>query len=124
MPALLALRDGAGADALSDPALMTEALLRRLIADGAAILWDNAGGIAGFAAVEGAAVHLLVDPDRRGGGLGRALLAWGCAAVRAAGHDAVVVSLPPGGTAERHYRAAGWVRAGATTGGPVLKKPF
>jgi hypothetical protein len=33
--------------------------------------------------------------------------------VREAGHAAAIVTLAPGSTAERHYRAAGWAGAGA-----------
>jgi GNAT superfamily N-acetyltransferase len=123
VPALLAIRDRSGADALSDPARIDEALLRWLIDSAAAVVWDEKG-IAGFAATDGAAIHLLVDTARRGGGIGRALLDWACDAVRAAGHVAAVVTLAPGSTAERHYRAAGWVEAGGDrTGEVILKKP-
>jgi GNAT superfamily N-acetyltransferase len=112
LPALLAIRDGSGADALSDPAQVGEALLQRLVGGGAVIVWDD-GGIAGFAAADGAAIHLLVDSARRGGGIGRALLNWACDMVRHGGHAAAIVRLAPGSTAERHYRAAGWVDTGA-----------
>jgi GNAT superfamily N-acetyltransferase len=125
LPALLAIRDGAGDDALSDPALVDEADLRRLIAAGATIAWEDGDTIAGFAAVDGAAVCLLVDTAARGKGIGRDLLAWACYAVRAGGGAAATLALARGGTAAGHYRAAGWVEAGpSATGGAVLKKPF
>lgn len=122
LPRLLAIRDAAGDGALSDPALLTD--LRGLIANGAAMVWDEAGDIAGFAAVDGDTIHLLVDPARRDRGIGRDLLAWACGAVRDSGHRAAIVALAPNGSAERHYRAAGWQTAGrSATGGAVLKKP-
>ena len=125
LPPLLAIRDGAGADALSDPALVTQAALRRLIAAGAVSVWDEEGRVVGFSAVDGEAIHLLVDPDARGRGIGRELLASACAALERAGHAAATLALAPGGTAERHYRAAGWSEARRlATGGVVLKKPL
>ncbi|HEU0219143.1 MAG TPA: GNAT family N-acetyltransferase [Stellaceae bacterium] len=124
LPALVAIRDHSGADALSDPARVHEALLCRLIDSAAVVAWDDEG-VSGFAATDGAVVHLLVDSALRGGGIGRALLDWACAAVREAGHAAAIVTLTPGSTAERHYRAAGWVsiEAGAE-GHRVFQKPL
>jgi GNAT superfamily N-acetyltransferase len=123
LPALLAIRDRSSADALSDPARANEGLLRRLIDSGTVVVWDDAR-VAGFAATDGAAIHLLVDSARRGGGIERALLDWARDAVRDAGHVAAVITLAPGSTAERHYRAAGWVEAGGDrTREVILKKP-
>jgi GNAT superfamily N-acetyltransferase len=125
LPALLAIRDASGADALSDPALVIEADLRRLIATGSVTVWEEEGQVAGFAAADGEMIYLLVDTARRGKGGGRELLATACAALKAAGHAAATLTLAPGGIGERHYRAAGWFNAGETaTGGTVLKKPF
>jgi len=125
LPRLAAIRDGSGDDALSDPELVGEALLRRLIAAGAARVWDDEGAVAGFAAVDGGVVHLLVDAAQRSRGVGRALLAWACVAAKEAGHADAVLMLSPGGTGERHYRAAGWMDAGSSaSGGLVLKKPL
>ena len=124
LPRLVAIRAAAGGDALSDPALVSDGDLRRLTAIGAAAVWDDAGEIAGFAAVDGDRIHLLVDPARRSRGIGRDLLAWSCAMLCAAGHGAARIALAPGSSAERHYRAAGWEAAGCSvTGGAVLKKP-
>jgi GNAT superfamily N-acetyltransferase len=123
VPALLAIRDRSGADALSDPARVDETLLFRLIDRGKAAVWDD-HGVAGFAATDGAVIHLLVDSARRGGGIGRTLLDWACEAVRLGGHAAAIVILAPGAAAERHYRAAGWVEAGGTTSELILRKPL
>lgn len=122
LPRLLAIRDAAGDDALSDPARLTD--LRGQIAGGAVMVWDEAGDIAGFTAVDGDTIHLLVDPTLRDRGIGRDLLAWACGAVRDGGHGAATIALAPNSCAERHYRAAGWQTAGrSATGGAVLKKP-
>ena len=124
LPALLAICDHAEADALSDPALVVEVDLYQLIAAGAVTIADEAGEIAGFAAIDGDHIHLLVDTAQRSKGIGRALLAWACDAVRAAGHAAVILTLSGESTAERHYRAAGWTEIGrSSSGGVVLKKP-
>jgi GNAT superfamily N-acetyltransferase len=124
LPALLAIRDRTGADALSDPALIKEVDLRRLIVAGAVMVADNAGSIAGFAAIDGDRIHLLVDTAQRSKGVGRTLLAWARDAVREAGHVAAIITLAAESTAERHYRAAGWVEIDRSpTGGVVLKKP-
>jgi len=89
------------------------------------MVWDEAGNIAGFVAVDDGMIHLLVDPVQRNRGVGRALLAWACDGAKEAGHAEAILALPPGGTAERHYRAAGWSVAGASaSGGLVLKKPL
>jgi GNAT superfamily N-acetyltransferase len=125
LPRLVAIRDGAGPDALSDPALVGEEELRRLIAAGAVSVWDEDGEPGGFAATDGGAIHLLVDTAARGRGAGRELLAASCAAVAQAGHAAATLSLAPDAAAERHYRAAGWNVAGRTAaGGVVLNKPL
>ena len=121
---LLAIRDASGADALSDPAMIVETDLARSITAGTVSVWDENGQLQGFAAVDGAAIHLLVAATERGKGVGRALLDAACARAQQAG-CAATLSIPAGGSAERHYRAAGWIEAGTSpTGGLVLKKPF
>ncbi|HVH81219.1 MAG TPA: GNAT family N-acetyltransferase, partial [Stellaceae bacterium] len=116
----LALRDRSGADALSDPSLATEHLLHWLV-PGAVMVWEKEA-IAGFAAINGDKVYLLVDPAQRSKGIGRALLAWACNAIRDAGYGPPILTLAAGSTAERHYRAAGWREVGRTpTGGVILK---
>lgn len=125
LPCLLAIRDASGADALSDPALVAAATLARLIADGAVSVWEEGGEIAGFGAVEGATIHLLVDAAARGRGGGRILLADACARLKRTGQTAARLSLAAGSTAAGHYRAAGWIEAGLTgTAGLALKKPL
>jgi GNAT superfamily N-acetyltransferase len=125
LPRLMAIRDGAGSDALSDPAAVTGDLLRRLIAAGAVTVAEADGAIAGFAAIDGAAVHLLVDPAQRSRGIGRALLAAACTTLKDAGAGAATLTLAPQSLTVRHYRAAGWSEIGrSASGGLVLKKPL
>src|SRR5665213_908705 len=63
---LAAIRDASGADALSDPALVADAELRRLVGAGAVAVWEEDGEIAGFGAADSAAIHLLVAAGARG----------------------------------------------------------
>ena len=122
---LLAIRDGAGADALSDPALIDDDDLARLIAAGAVAVWEEDGRVMGFSAAEGGAIHLLVDTACRGKGVGRALLEAACTMLKEAGCAVATLSVAICGSAKRHYRAAGWKEAGPSpTGGIVLKKPL
>jgi GNAT superfamily N-acetyltransferase len=124
---LLEIRDGAGADALSDPALATAPELARLIAAGAVQVWDE-GRVVGFAAIDtddGTIRALLVASDHRGKGIGRALLEAACTALRNSGHRIATLNLPAGGTAERHFRDAGWNEVRRSVGGEaVLQKPL
>lgn len=125
LPRLLTIRDASGADALSDPALVDAAGLGRLIEAGSVAVWDDGEAVVGFAAVQGAAICLLVAAAARGKGAGRELLADACGRIGRQGHAAALVSLAPGGDAARHYRAAGWIEAGRTAGGGlILKKPL
>lgn len=125
LPKLMAICEGSGGDALSDPMLIHEADLRRLIASASVTVWDEAGIVAGFAVVDRGAIHLLVDSARRDRGVGRALLDWACGSLRQAGHAKATITLAPADAAQRHYLAAGWRVAGRnTTGGTVLKKPL
>jgi len=122
---LLAIRDASGADALTDPALVGADGLARLIAADAVAAWEEDGRVMGFSAVDGGAIHLLVDAACRGNGVGRALLAAALLGVDKARYVAATLSLPAGGSAERHYRAAGWTDAGpGLGGGVVLKTPL
>ena len=119
LPALLAIRDAAGAERLSDPRKATEKLLGQLIVSAAVSVWqEDMQPVAGFVAVEtgaGMIEALLVAPGRQGRGIGRALLAAACEVLRTAGHTTATIALQPGTAAERHYRRAGWLDPG--TGG-------
>ncbi|MDP9405843.1 MAG: GNAT family N-acetyltransferase, partial [Actinomycetota bacterium] len=64
---------------------------------------------------------LNVDPDRWGGGVGRALLDAGCEHLRRAGfHDAVLWVHPDNARARAFYEAAGWAADGAERREQVL----
>lgn len=66
--------------------------------------------VAGFAALDpGELRALYVDPERWGGGLGRALLAAAEAALRGGGHaEATLWVLDANPRARRFYEVAGW----------------
>jgi GNAT superfamily N-acetyltransferase len=122
---LLEIRDGSGADALSDPVLVGDADLADLIAAGAVLAWLGDGRVVGFAAANGGTIHLLVDSAHRGKGGGRELLAAACARLGKAGYRTASLTVAPDSGAERHYRAAGWLLAGKSPrGGLVLQKPL
>ena len=125
---LVAIRDGSGADALSDPTRIEEGALAALIRSGAVTVWEDGARVEGFAATDsgcGKIVGLLVTSAARGKGGGRALLAAACDTLRRAGHRAAALTVVAGGDAERHYRAAGWVPSEPGPAGRlVLKKPL
>ncbi|MFF7313933.1 GNAT family N-acetyltransferase [Streptomyces sp. NPDC008137] len=58
-------------------------------------------------------VKLMVDPDARGRGLGRGLLATAEDAAAAAGVTLLHLDTETGSPAERLYRSAGWTAIGA-----------
>jgi GNAT superfamily N-acetyltransferase len=124
LPAILALRDNAGAERLSDPLALTEALARRLIETDAVWIWQAPGeSVAGFVAinmVDASIAALLVAPGQQGRGIGRALLAQACDALRATGHTAATLALEPATAAERHYQAAGWTASGCGPNGKLI----
>jgi GNAT superfamily N-acetyltransferase len=127
LPRLYGIRDSAAEDALSDPSVLTEPLLARLLEHGwVSVSEEPDGRIAGFAAADprdGRICALLVAPGHEGEGIGRALLAASCEALRTAGHRVATLSLPAGSRAERHYRAAGWTALGDdANGGRVFRK--
>jgi GNAT superfamily N-acetyltransferase len=122
---LLEIRDDSAADALSDPALVSEADLASLIGAGAVLVWEGDGRVVGFAATSGGTIHLLVNSAHRGKGGGRELLEAACTRLRKAGYSTASLTLAPDSSAERHYRAAGWTLAGQSPrGGVVLQKPL
>jgi GNAT superfamily N-acetyltransferase len=122
---LLEIRDGSGADALSDPTLVGEADLISLIDAGAVSVWLDDGRVVGFAATNAGTIHLLVASAHRGRGAGRELLAAACTELRKTGYSIASLTVAPEGSAERHYRAAGWIPAGKSPrGGLVLQKPL
>ena len=108
--------DGAGENRLTDPGAVTEADLQRFIDAGALWVWREPDGqVAGFAASDardGSIWALFVAAGHEGKGIGRALLARACDALREAGHPEARLTAAPGSPAERHYRAAGWTASG------------
>lgn len=124
LPAILTIRDNAGAERLSNPLALTEALAGRLIEAGAVWVWQAPGEpLTGFVAINaetGAIAAQLVAAGFEGRGIGRALLAAAGDALRAAGCVTATIALDPGAAAERHYRAAGWRPSGSMANGNVI----
>ena len=123
IPRLLEIRDDAGGSHLSDPRAVTEEGAAGLIDRQALWVWEEADGlVSGFAASEardGSIWALLVAPGYEGKGIGRALLAQACTALRNSGHRKATIRTKAGTDGERHLRAAGW-RVGATNATGVL----
>ncbi len=63
----------------------------------------------------GEITHVLVDPDRQGEGIGRALMAGAVDVARAAGLGSLELVTPPDLAARRFYEHLGWSPAGAVT---------
>jgi GNAT superfamily N-acetyltransferase len=124
IPRIFEIRDTVGENRLSDPSRVTEADAVRFIDDGALWVWQDAAGlVTGFSASDGrdgSIWALFVAPGHEGKGIGRALLKTACDALRAAGHEAAVLSTEPGTRAERHYRADGWSVTGTNRKGELV----
>jgi GNAT superfamily N-acetyltransferase len=127
IPRLFQIRDGVRENRLTAPGAVTEADAERFIDAGSLWVWQEPDGhVAGFAAVDmrdGSIRALLVAPGHDGKGIGRALLAKACDALREAGHREAWLTAEPGSRAERHYRVAGWTADGrGQEGGLILRK--
>ena len=128
-PRIFEIRDSTHEEPLSDPNSVTEAGIAWFIDKRALWVWEEADGlVTGFSAGDvrdGSIWALLVAPGHEGKGIGRALLSTACDALRAAGHEAAMLTTEPGTRAEQHYRAGGWTVAGTTQkGGLVFQKPL
>jgi GNAT superfamily N-acetyltransferase len=127
IPRIFEIRDSVGENRLSDPTAVTEALVQRFIDDGVLWVWQEVGGlVTGFSGSDtrnGSIAMLFVAPGHEGKGIGRALLAQACTALREAGHREAWLIAEPGTRAERHYRAGGWTESGRNAQGElVLRK--
>ena len=92
-------------------------------------MWQEADGlVTGFSGSDkrdGSIWALFVAPGHEGKGIGRALLATACDALRNAGHREAWLTTSPGTRAERHYRAAGWTASGHSAKGELIfRKPL
>jgi GNAT superfamily N-acetyltransferase len=86
-------------------------------------VWDDGGKIVGFSAADtrdGSVWALFVDPAHEGRGIGRALLARVCTALRGAGHHVARLGTAPGTRAERFYRRDGWTAEGLDARGEMV----
>jgi GNAT superfamily N-acetyltransferase len=128
VPRIMAIRHAVRENRLSDPNAVTAADCAAFIDRAEIWVWVEDGMIQGFSAGDprnGEIFALFVDPAHEGRGIGRALIAMACAALRAAGHGAATLSTQPGTRAERFYRANGWTPAGTNRKGElVFRKPL
>ncbi|MGL4286693.1 MAG: GNAT family N-acetyltransferase [Phreatobacter sp.] len=86
-------------------------------------VWDQDRAIQGFSSADprdGSIFALFVDPDREGQGIGQALLAEACAALKTAGHAKAWLTTGHGTRAERFYRRNGWTETGLTDNGQIV----
>ena len=124
IPRIFEIRHGVRENRLTDPGAITEADAARFIDIGVLWVWEEADGlVAGFSASDardGSIWALLVAPGHEGKGVGRALLAKACDALRGAGHREAWLTTEPGTRAERHYRAAGWTASGYSPKGELI----
>jgi GNAT superfamily N-acetyltransferase len=124
IPRIFEIRHGVGENRLTDPGAVTDADADRLIDAGALWVWQKADGlVAGFSASDrhnGLIWALFVAPGHESKGIGRALLAKACEALRDAGHREAWLTTEPGTRAEHHYRAAGWTASGYSEKGELI----
>lgn len=75
----------------------------------------------------GEVTHVLVDPSRQGGGIGRLLIEAAVTTARDHGNDELVLVTPPDLAARHFYDALGWTADGSMTsrsGEPFLRYRF
>ena len=73
-------------------------------------VWDQAGRVAGFAAIDGDELRAIyVDPPAQGAGVGTALMSAAVDALRVSGHDeAFLWVFEANGLARAFYERHGW----------------
>ena len=98
------------------------------VADGRCWVWEKAGIVQGFAALDAKAASvwaLFVAPDSEGSGIGRFLLDRLVAEARRRGLPALTLETAAGTRAERFYLRAGWRLAGKDRKGALkLRLPL
>jgi len=117
------IRGAVRENVLIDPGSVTDADVLWFIDNPGIWLWDEDGAIHGFSAADprnGSIWALFVDPGQEGRGIGRALLATACDALRDAGHAVAILNTGEGTRAERFYRAAGWREVGRSAKGELI----
>ena len=86
-------------------------------------VWEEDGAILGFSAGDtrdGTVWALFVAPGHERRGIGRALFAAACEALRLAGHRTALLTTEPGTRAEYFYRKAGWEVVGDSPRGELI----
>ena len=123
IPAMMELRLSVRENRLSDPSRVTAQDCLAYVERGEMWVWDEAGEILGISAGKretGWIWALFVRPGHEGQGIGRALFATACDALRRVGISRLRLSTDPDTRAERFYRAAGWQEAGRTAEGELI----
>jgi len=132
IPRLIEIRGAVRENRLRDPASIGAGDYAPYVEDRRCWLWDEAGTVLGFAALDpasplglsgaaGAAVWaLFVVPQAQGRGIGRALLGALVADARRLGLAALTLSTEKGSRAEAFYREAGWRGAGRDAHGDTM----
>lgn len=123
IPALMTIRAAVRENILSDPSKVTIEDYRWFIKHAPLWLWEDNGIIKGFSAGDPRDSTIwaqFVDPSYERRGIGRALLAHTCEAMRAAGHGRLALSTEAGTRAEGFYRTAGWRKTGISADGEIL----
>jgi len=115
IPRMVELRASVRENRLGDPTRVTLADYMWFIDNAAIHVWDVGDTIRGLSAGDprdGSIWALFVDPAFEGRGIGQALIAASCAALRQAGHRSATLSTDAGTRAERFYLRNGWTPRG------------
>ncbi|TDW16817.1 ribosomal protein S18 acetylase RimI-like enzyme [Rhizobium azibense] len=108
---IVEIRNSVRENRLSDPGKITLDDLRWFIANPGIFVWEQDGEVLGFSAGDprnGNIWALFVDDAYAKRGIGTALLASACSALKNAGHERIWLTTDPGTRAEKLYRQAGW----------------
>lgn len=120
---MMALRLSVRENRLFDPGQVTAEDCLSYVRRGHMWVWEEDQEILGMSASDcetGWIWALFVRPGHEGRGIGRALFAAACEALRAAGFRTLRLSTDPDTRAARFYRAAGWREAGYTPEGELI----
>lgn len=121
LPRISEIRMAVTENRLSNPQKIT-ATVDHLIDREGFWVFEEGGVIAGFSSADprdGSIFALFMDKAFEGRGIGQALLARACAALKEAGHHRAVLGTGVATRAERFYRQNGWRETGRTPDGEI-----